>query len=629
MKRVTNFLRNAFDKQIDGTGLAVFRIVYSAVLLCEIAQMFYFRHLIFDKVPYIDMAEIDFALPIGIWFISVFFILFGMFTRFFTILNYLMTLILISTIHSYEYHVFYAYLGINFVFIFLPISQCLSIDRLLMKLKYSNTTFQYNPTKKVSQLYYFLPLFVAVGLVYFDSVFVKLTAPSWLNGLGMWMPSSFPMMVHTNLTPVLNNKLIMLFLGYLTLVFETVFIFLFYRKKFRIPFFIIGIGLHLGILITFPIPWFALTLTALYLLLIPVSFWQKLFTTANSKKTLTFYYDSECPLCIRTKITISHFDWFNKVDFKTVQFDAQDNPSLKDIDQNILLDDIYSVDLKGKVYSGVDTYIQVLKRIFYLYPIALLLQIPGIYHLAKSIYGFVASNRNTERCTEENCGYNPPEIPDDNKIKLLQNFTLNDLKFSFLKYLILLFIALQLIVISYSPLITNLRESIGLKTPFVDKVIEKTRANTIPVAKRLFGITAHNVFIDKHHYEGYSHIIAIVYKINSGKEIWLPLIDKNGQPSYYNYGTNWRKMSFNTNNPNINPKILNSGVRDFTAFWAYKNGINLKDAKFYIKVKKLDAPNGWEKDFLNKQIAKPWIDGGYVEWKFNNFSSKIVDIEKL
>ena len=57
MSFASKFLRNSFDKEIDGTGLAVFRIVYSFFLLCEITQMFYFRHLIFDKIPYIELAE--------------------------------------------------------------------------------------------------------------------------------------------------------------------------------------------------------------------------------------------------------------------------------------------------------------------------------------------------------------------------------------------------------------------------------------------------------------------------------------------------------------------------------------------------------------------------------------------
>jgi len=629
MSFVSKFLKKSYDREIDGTVLAVFRIAYSFVLLCEIAQMFYFRHLIFDKIPFLEIAEINFAIPISIWFLSVLFILFGAFTRFFTILNYLMSLILIGSIGSFEYHVFYAYMGVNFLLIFLPVSQCFSIDRLLQKLKYSNTTFQYNPSKKVRQLYYFSPVFVAIGLVYFDSIFVKLTANSWLHGLGMWMPSSFPMMVQVNITSLLNCNYIMLFLGYLTLVFEALFIFLFFRKKFRVLMLLIGIGLHVGILITFPIPWFALTFIALYLLLVPILFWQKVFKSPDSKKTLKFFYDSECPLCIRTKIIISHFDFFNKIEFKTVQFDASEEVSLKDFDRTTLLDDIHSIDLRGNVYSGVATYIQVFQRIFYLAPLSILLRLPGIYYLCKKAYAFVAKNRTTDRCTEENCGYNPPELPDDSQIKLLQNFTVNDLKFKLFKYLIYALSLSQIIIILNSPLLHNLYNKIGINNSKFQTYLSVTNTNLISVSKPLFGLTSHNVFIDDIHYKGYQHIIAVVYKSKKSEEIWLPIIDKNGQPSCYNYGTNWRKVSFSMNSPTIDQKTLNNGVRDFTAFWAGKNGIDLKDATFLIKVKKIDSPKGWEKDFLNKQIAKPWIDGGFVQWKDNQFSAKIKDIESL
>lgn len=626
------YLRNTFNKKIDGTGLAIFRIVYCLFLLGEISQMMYFRSLIFDKIPFLQPAEINFAIPILIWLISVLFILFGAFTRFFAIINYLMGLILIGSIQSYEYHVFYAYMAINFLIIFIPVSQCLSLDRLFLKLKYSNTTFQYNPSKTVSQLYYFLPVFLAIAIVYFDSIFLKLCSNAWTSGLGMWLPASMPMMVHTNLSFLLNCKYLMIFLGYLTLFFEAIFLFVFFRKKWRMIVFIIGVGFHLGILILFPIPWFALTVIAVYLLLIPVSWWKKMLTSTKDNYTLTFYYDSECPLCIRTKITITHLDWFNKVDFKTVQFDSKDNPYINHIDIDSLLDNIYSVDLKGRVYSGVDTYIQVMKRIFYLFPIALLLQLPGIYYIAKKVYSYIATNRTTVRCTEENCGYDPPSIIEDDKIKILTNFTLADLKFLGFKFIIQFFLIIQLIIIYNSPVIAAGREQFSFKNTKIDNIIGGVAFRVNNITKILFGSTSHSVFLDAH-FNGYNHIVAIVYLDKTGNEIWLPLIDKNGQPSYYNYGTNWRKMSFSTNNGNINMVDMNNGVRDFTAFWSVKNDldINSMDGKFLIKVKKIDSLKDWkwEENFLSKQIRKPWIDGGYVEWKNGKFISHIKEIEKL
>ena len=629
MKKINLFLRKSFDKKIDGTGLAVFRIAYSLVLLCEIAQMFYFRYLIFDKIPYLEPAEIDFGIPISIWFIAVVFILFGAFTRFFTILNYIMGLILIGSIHSFEYHVFYAYMGINFLLIFFPVSQCLSLDRLFKKLKYSNTTFTYIPAKTVSQLYYFILPFVGIGLVYFDSVFFKLDSNLWLGGLGSWLPSSLPMITHLNNSWLLNQEWLIKGIGWGTIVFEALFLFVFFRKGFRSWVFIIGMFLHLGILIEFPIPWFALTACSIYLLLIPVSWWKKLLSSNKDSNTLTFYYDSECPLCIRTKIIITHLDWFNKVGFKTVKFDSKENQYLKNIEETILLDDIYSIDVKGKIYSGVDTYIQVFKRIFYLFPLSMVLKLPGIYHLAKKVYAFIAKNRKTERCIEENCGYNPPIVPNDDNIKLLNNFTVLDLKFNGFKFIFYLLFVIQFIIIFRSPVMTDLRYSIGFKDSNVDKYISRFSYDFGSITKKVFGSTAHPVFMD-HHFRNYNHIIAIVYENKQAKEIWLPIIDKNGQPDYYIYGSNWVNWTFRVNSPTINTKMLNKGIERYTSFWAFQTKeSDLSDDKFLIKIKKIEFPRKWEKDFLIKQMAKPWIDGGYIEWKDKKFISHIKDIERL
>src|SRR5690606_7183496 len=109
-------------------------------------------------------------------------------------------------------------------------------------------------------------------------------------------------------------KVLVIALGYITLVFEAVFLFTFWRKKWRVPMLIIGIGLHIGILVCFPIPFFALGVIALYLLMVPVRFWEKQFNRKESKRKLQFYYDGECPLCNRTRIVIDHFDSRNCIE---------------------------------------------------------------------------------------------------------------------------------------------------------------------------------------------------------------------------------------------------------------------------------------------------------------------------
>src|SRR5690606_34847437 len=94
-----------------------------------------------------------------------------------------------------------------------------------------------------------------------------------------------------------------------------------------------------------------------------------------------------------------------------VQSAYEQEESLAAIPYASLLSDVYSVDLGGTLRNGVDTYIRVCSAIWYLKPLSWILRLPGIYHLFKRIYQFVAVNRTAERCTEANCGYTPPVVP--------------------------------------------------------------------------------------------------------------------------------------------------------------------------------------------------------------------------
>ncbi|WP_312767455.1 DCC1-like thiol-disulfide oxidoreductase family protein [Epilithonimonas sp.] len=616
-------IKRLYNKNISGLGLSIFRIIYGLVLLCEVSQLYFFRHLIFDKIPFVDAAEIDFSIPISIWIISIIFLVLGLFTRLATIINYLMTIILIGSINTYEYHMFYAYLGMNFLLLFLPVSRNLSLDRLILKYKYSNTRFNYDPPREVSVLSYFIPIMVGAAFVYFDSIFYKFTSFFWTKGLGLWFPTSFPNTVFIPINGILDQKYLILFLGYLTVAFETIFIFTFFRKKWRVPLLIIGLGLHMGILICYPIPWFALGMCSIYLLMVPVSFWEKLFLPKKKSPVMTFYYDGECPLCNRTKITIQHFDIKGRIDFKTVQYYGEQEPLLQEVPLDDLLDDIHSIK-NGKVYKGLDTYIQVLGSINYLKPLSWILRIPGIYHLGKITYRFIAKNRNTERCTEDNCGFTPPVLPPkEESFKILQNYTLSDLKVLGITIGLSFILFLQVFV-SYN----SIKKGMSFKATSVNKILGHLSDEIEKPAKTFLGITHHAVFMD-YHFSDYNHIIAIAHLDKNGKQTWLPIINQDGTPGAYLCGSTWVKWTFRVANNNIDQKNLKIGIRDFTAFWANKNNIDLRDAKFIIKVKKIDSPKEWEKGFLQKQMDKPWQDIGVAKWKNKNYNIDIPEVEKL
>jgi predicted DCC family thiol-disulfide oxidoreductase YuxK len=629
-KRIYKKFTALYDKQIDGKGLAIFRIAFCVVLLGEVLQLFYFRHLIFDKIPYLIPGEIEMWPVLLFWIIALVFIIFGLFTRTAALINYLLSVVVIGTITSFEYHMFYSYLIINFLFIFLPISKTISLDRLLLKLKYSNTQFRYHPPVTVSALSYYLPVLLGVGFFYFDSVFFKFNSKLWLTGLGLWLPSSLPQAIFANISPLLNIKYLVIGMGYLTLIFESLFLFVFWRKKWRIPTLVIGIGLHIGILICFPIPFFALGFSAIYLLMVPVKFWRNIFNTGKqTKKALKVFYDNECPICIRTIITLNHFDSGNRIEFIPLQNNAINEPALKGINPDELLKNIYSVNSKGTVYVGFDTYIKALHTIWYLMPIAWILRVPGIYHLGRSAYKAVAVNRTTERCTEDNCGYVLPALPaNDGQMKILNNLTLKDIKVSGAFWGIAICIILQFCVTYNAPFFKAARKKAGIANLKIVKLSGSWAGSVTPFSKVFLGITHHGLFTDSH-FNGYNHTIAITYKPSAGKEKWLPVFDQDGTPGNYLFGPLWAKWTFRVNAPLVNQKRLTDGVRDFTAFWAYKNHISLKNAVFEIRVKKNIEPKKWEYDFLNKQLKNPWLNGGKVVWTDEVYHPEIQTIEEM
>lgn len=468
-----------YEKKISATGLSVFRVAFFLNLFFEVLHLFKYRHLYFDKIPFIELSSVNMDFFILMWIIVLGFLVLGLFVRFLTIINYIFCVAIFSSFTDFEYHMHYVYVGISFLAIFLPLSSAFSVHNLIFK----------NELKKdkVSVIYYYLPIIAGIAFVYFDSVFHKLTSKIWLNGLGVWFPSSLPQVTIVVDQWLLNQKGVMLFLGYLTFVFEALFIFLFWVKKARIPMFIIGMGLHVGILLEFPIPNFAFGMMTLYLLMVPVGVWDKL----------------------KQKVGVLNWNI-----------------------QKFTINNIFDFD-KKPILIGVIIVIS-------FFQLNVTLQSP-----------FIKPTLN--RCLE--------------KIKVAKTY--DD--------------------VSY---------------PLMD------------FSTKAFGITKHPVFMDNH-FKGYNHIISVSYIDNQSKsEVLLPMINEKGMVDDYLRGGVWVNWSYRVNSPSVDYNQLENGLFAYTSYWAHENSIDLKDAVFKIKVKAIDLPNWrWEKDFLQKQIDKPWQEAGTLIWK--------------
>jgi predicted DCC family thiol-disulfide oxidoreductase YuxK len=358
---------------------------------------------------------------------------------------------------------------------------------------------------------------------------------------------------------------------------------------------------------------------AIYLLLLPESFWIKLshLFKAN-KKSYKFYYDAECPLCIKTVTLIRHIDFLKKIDCITIQGNAMEDGALKKYSENELLINIHGVNKKGKVFVGYDAYIELLKKLMYTYPIALLMMLPGLSLLGKKIYAFIAGNRINERCTEETCFIpvytDPPFETDDYLISGWNQLSMS--KFIW-KCMFYFFIIAQILVIWASPLVQ--RRTSMLQS--VNRFVLSGYYNTKYIFKRYFGVTNHTVFLNDH-FDKNNRIFKVTCLYNN-KEITLPIIRNNGMSGCYNIGPLWCYYTFFTafdvTKQQSNYYTFEERVIPFLKYFGKENNINLSDVCFNIYIKEIEIPKKWEKDFLHIQMDKPWKLTGTCKMENNKF----------
>jgi predicted DCC family thiol-disulfide oxidoreductase YuxK/uncharacterized membrane protein YphA (DoxX/SURF4 family) len=620
-----------YSKKVDASGLAVFRIAFFLNFFMEVLQLFEFRHLMYDTVPFIQPADIDPSYILIFWLATIACLVLGVFTRVAAIINYILTVHFMGLTHLYEYHMFHVYLIVNFIVMFIPLSQVISLDAIGKRLKFSSTRFQYKTNRNVPVLAYYAVVFTGIGLVYFDSVFYKTMTHLWQSGLGFWLPCSVPMAVNFDNSIILNIKWLSVGLSFLTLFFEMIFIFIFFRKRWRWPVFMLGAGLHFSIMFEYPIPWFALGYVAMYLLIVPHSFWKWCGQKLQFRQPrFTFLYDGECPLCVRTVIVLESFDVLGAIRFTAMQRGGFELPAAQGIHRDVLLNDIHVVSPSGKLFKGVDAYAQVLTRIPLFFWLGWLMRIPGLKQIAGLCYRAIADSRITERCTEENCGYTPPAMPfDSDSIKLTKTLTLGKVRVRAIAIGMITLFLFQLNSTYNSSAAKALKQVTGWDKTGIELRIQNYTQPFREVSKVLWGITGHTVFLDAH-FVGYNHIIAVEYLAPEGQQnIWLPITKYTGQPDEYQVGPTWARWCFRVNGPNLKDDILERGLRDFTAYWIGTTHHSFKDARFRIWVKYMDTPAGWEYNFLRNQMAKPWNDAGTVQWSNKQFSTELVNIEDI
>ena len=624
-KLISTKILELHSKQVPATGIGLFRLFYGLITLQEIIFLLYFNHLIFDPIPYIDVEFPMISFFLCLWGVITVFLIVGYRYQFAVISNYIFWIVFVnftSMQRDFDGGFDTFMIGAGFFLIFMPGDRAFSIDRLRYKL---GMPFAYYPKPTVSALAYYLPVVVCLGFLYFDSAIHKMFAEHWRNGLGTWLPATQPYYISAiDMSLLLNNKLLQNMLGYTILIFQFTFIFFFAWRRLRLIYLLIGLGLHLGITLSFNIYPFGLGMLSFYLLLVPFRWWRCFARLVRAKQpALTVFYDQLCPLCNRTVLILNHFDIFDCIDFKSAQEYAACYPALANINDETLLIDLYALDNSNRIYSGIDTYCQIFIKMRYLFLIGVILNLPGFHQWALKKYRSIADSRARIPCSS---ACHAPQILLDTSLyhQFFEDFaTKKPILFS--RRLVKILLALLLFQLNSSihyGLIYRL-DIAAKKSPLSAPIADASNA-LLGVSLTFLGITPHALYLHDH-FAGYDHIIAITYLDKNGVEQWLPFVNEEGRLLAPNWGrvhSMWANIAVT---PTINNQRLHKFIMKVTAFWGQKMGLNLDNATFFIKFKRISAPSYWVYDQLHKNLTSQWTTIGTAKWRDKQISFDLPD----
>ncbi|TSA37909.1 MAG: thiol-disulfide oxidoreductase, partial [Methylococcaceae bacterium] len=166
------------NQQVPATGIGLFRMLYGIITLQEILFLYYFRHLIFDPIPFIDVEFPMLGLFLTFWAIIACCIITGYRYQFAVTSNYIFWLIFVnftSMQRDFDGGFDLFMIGAGCFLLFMPGDKALSFDNLRKKLSVPFNR-KILPAPTVSILSYYLPVFFCLGLLYLDSSVHKMFA---------------------------------------------------------------------------------------------------------------------------------------------------------------------------------------------------------------------------------------------------------------------------------------------------------------------------------------------------------------------------------------------------------------------------------------------------------------------
>lgn len=243
---------------IDGRSYLRFRVLICACLLFELIPLFHFRDLCYGAIPHTYRTSPPVGFLLFVWICVVCAMMIGVKVRQLTTVNWLFCVLFFGFKTWSNWHVENVFLSTFLLFMFFP------PDRSAMSEIKREGSAETIPA--VPRACYLLMLYYA-GLVYFDSALWKLGDEMWRSGTAVWATATIPSMSYFDTSWMFPTPWIAKVLCYATLLFELLFIVLFWFRWWKWPLLAVGYLMHLGIAICFPLPLFPALMFCFYSLL--------------------------------------------------------------------------------------------------------------------------------------------------------------------------------------------------------------------------------------------------------------------------------------------------------------------------------------------------------------------------
>lgn len=210
----------------------------------------------------------------------------------------------------------------------------------------------------------------------------------WNRPLGVWFSA------HHSLVQVLS---------YFTMFFEGTFILAVIFPWLAVLYIPLGFVLHLGIYFTMDAAFFQFFI--LYGAFIPWAAACIWLVDRQKAQALEIFYDSQCPLCMRSMTILQAFDWFKQLKFSDIEIEWQ-RLAKKDsrITLEACLEDMHVLLPDGSIAKGFFAYRAIVRQLPPLWSLLAVLYFPSASFIGPKIYSWIASRRSRgHRCTTETC----------------------------------------------------------------------------------------------------------------------------------------------------------------------------------------------------------------------------------